>query len=179
LRQASQYAVEGRSLVVDLDLEKFFDRVQHDVLMARVSRRVKDKWVLAQMARDISASCSLKLRSTDARAHFISGCRLAIVVQFGATPEKSVCDESEIFRCRGGFHVVSERGAKNTALPELSCPADDVFAPVPRAHRSKELLGMRINRDGLIKLVARCRPPRKVKKLMLPAGGRNSAFRRA
>jgi hypothetical protein len=29
--------------VVDLDLEKFFDRVNHDVLMARVARRVKDK----------------------------------------------------------------------------------------------------------------------------------------
>ena len=41
LRQASQYVAEGRSIVVDLDLEKFFDRVQQDVLMARVSRRVK------------------------------------------------------------------------------------------------------------------------------------------
>jgi RNA-directed DNA polymerase len=29
--------------VVDIDLEKFFDRVNHDVLMARVARRVKDK----------------------------------------------------------------------------------------------------------------------------------------
>jgi retron-type reverse transcriptase len=31
---------------VDLDLEKFFDRVQHDVLMSRVARRVKDKRIL-------------------------------------------------------------------------------------------------------------------------------------
>src|SRR5678815_3167132 len=45
LRQASQYVAEGGNIVVDLDLEKFFDRVQHDVLMARVSRRVKDKRV--------------------------------------------------------------------------------------------------------------------------------------
>jgi RNA-directed DNA polymerase len=29
--------------VVDLDIERFFDRVNHDVLMARVARRVKDK----------------------------------------------------------------------------------------------------------------------------------------
>ena len=47
LRQASEYVAQGWSRVVDLDLEKFFDRVQHDVLMARVARRVKDKRVLA------------------------------------------------------------------------------------------------------------------------------------
>ena len=51
LRQASQYVAEGRVFVVDLDLEKFFDRVQHDVLMARVSRKVRDKRVLALIGR--------------------------------------------------------------------------------------------------------------------------------
>ena len=55
LRQASEYVAEGRSIVVDLDLEKFFDRVQHDVLMARVSRRVKDKRVLAIIGRFLRA----------------------------------------------------------------------------------------------------------------------------
>jgi RNA-directed DNA polymerase len=55
LRQASQYVAEGRSIVVDLDLEKFFDRVQHDVLMARVSRRVKDRRVLALIGRFLRA----------------------------------------------------------------------------------------------------------------------------
>lgn len=55
LRQASEYVAEGRSFVVDLDLEKFFDRVQHDVLMARVSRRVKDKRVLALIGRFLRA----------------------------------------------------------------------------------------------------------------------------
>ena len=55
LRQASEYVAEGRSIVVDLDLEKFFDRVQHDVLMVRVSRRVKDKRVLALIGRFLRA----------------------------------------------------------------------------------------------------------------------------
>jgi RNA-directed DNA polymerase len=55
LRQASHYVAQGRNIVVDLDLEKFFDRVQHDVLMARVSRRVKDKRVLALMGRFLRA----------------------------------------------------------------------------------------------------------------------------
>src|SRR5712671_3084655 len=43
--QAQQYIAEGYSVVVDLDLEKFFDRVNHDGLMARVAARVSDKRV--------------------------------------------------------------------------------------------------------------------------------------
>ena len=44
--QARSYAEAGYRWVVDLDLEKFFDRVNHDILMARVTRQVKDKRVL-------------------------------------------------------------------------------------------------------------------------------------
>ena len=44
--QAQRYIAEGFSVVVDLDLEKFFDRVNHDSLMARVAARVSDKRVL-------------------------------------------------------------------------------------------------------------------------------------
>src|SRR3954469_24473841 len=44
--QAQRYVAEGCSVVVDLDLEKFFDRVNHDGLMARVAARVADKRVL-------------------------------------------------------------------------------------------------------------------------------------
>ena len=56
LRQASKYVgEEGRVFVVDLDLEKFFDRVQHDVLMARVGRKVRDKRLLALIGRFLRA----------------------------------------------------------------------------------------------------------------------------
>jgi len=44
--QAQTYIADGRGFVVDLDLEKFFDRVNHDMLMGRVSKRVKDKRLL-------------------------------------------------------------------------------------------------------------------------------------
>jgi len=44
--QAQQYIAAGYGVVVDLDLEKFFDRVNHDSLMARVAARVTDKRVL-------------------------------------------------------------------------------------------------------------------------------------
>ena len=38
VRQAQRYVSEGRRYVVDMDLEKFFDRVNHDILMARLAR---------------------------------------------------------------------------------------------------------------------------------------------
>lgn len=44
--KANQYISEGYRWVVDIDLEKFFDRVNHDILMSRVARKVKDKRVL-------------------------------------------------------------------------------------------------------------------------------------
>ncbi|GMU26409.1 MAG: group II intron reverse transcriptase/maturase [Candidatus Uhrbacteria bacterium] len=46
VQQARAHVSAGRRWVVDLDLEKFFDRVNHDILMSRVARRVKDKRVL-------------------------------------------------------------------------------------------------------------------------------------
>jgi len=44
--RAQSYLEEGYTWVVDMDLEKFFDRVNHDVLMSRVARRVDDKQLL-------------------------------------------------------------------------------------------------------------------------------------
>ncbi|MEJ8554645.1 group II intron reverse transcriptase/maturase [Tepidibacter sp. Z1-5] len=44
--KAKEYINKGYKYVVDMDLEKFFDRVNHDILMYRVSRKVKDKRVL-------------------------------------------------------------------------------------------------------------------------------------
>ncbi len=44
--QAQRYVQDGYRIVVDVDLEKFFDRLNHDVLMHRLSKRIKDKAVL-------------------------------------------------------------------------------------------------------------------------------------
>jgi RNA-directed DNA polymerase len=46
---------EGRRWVVDLDLEKFFDRVNHDVLVARVARGIADARVLKRIRRFLEA----------------------------------------------------------------------------------------------------------------------------
>jgi RNA-directed DNA polymerase len=53
--KAREYVNEGNDWVVDMDLEKFFDRVNHDVLMSRIARRVKDKQLLRLIRRYLQA----------------------------------------------------------------------------------------------------------------------------
>jgi RNA-directed DNA polymerase len=55
LAQAGRYVSEGHWVVVDLDLEKFFDRVNHDILMARLARRIGDKRLLRIVRRFLEA----------------------------------------------------------------------------------------------------------------------------
>jgi RNA-directed DNA polymerase len=55
LAQAGKYVAEGQDIVVDLDLEKFFDRVNHDILMARLARRIGDKRLLRIIRRFLEA----------------------------------------------------------------------------------------------------------------------------
>ena len=53
--QAQRYIQEGCEWVVDVDLEKFFDKVNHDMLMARIARRVKDKKILLLIRKYLQA----------------------------------------------------------------------------------------------------------------------------
>jgi group II intron reverse transcriptase/maturase len=46
VRQAKKYIAQGYEWVVDIDLEKCFDRINHDILMGRLSRRISDKRIL-------------------------------------------------------------------------------------------------------------------------------------
>jgi RNA-directed DNA polymerase len=55
VRMAREYVAAGKRWLVDMDLEKFFDRVNHDVLMARVARKVKDPRVLGLIRRYLQA----------------------------------------------------------------------------------------------------------------------------
>jgi len=53
--RSREYVNEGYSWVVDMDLEKFFDRVNHDVLMSRLARRIRDKRLLRLIRRYLQA----------------------------------------------------------------------------------------------------------------------------
>jgi RNA-directed DNA polymerase len=52
---AQKYIQEGRRVVVDVDLEKFFDRVNHDVLMGKLAKRIEDKRMLGLIRRYLEA----------------------------------------------------------------------------------------------------------------------------
>ncbi len=55
VQKAREHVAAGKRFVVDMDLEKFFDRVNHDVLMARVGRKIGDKRVLGLIRRFLHA----------------------------------------------------------------------------------------------------------------------------
>jgi len=90
VQQSQEYIREGYDWVVDIDLEKFFDRVNHDMLMARVARVVKDKRVLpvlAGQAREADPSLPGKRRDAkrggngDRRGHTARRPVVPIIVQ--------------------------------------------------------------------------------------------------
>ena len=51
VKQARHYIQQGGHWVVDIDMEKFFDRVNHDILMSRLARKIKDKTLLILIRR--------------------------------------------------------------------------------------------------------------------------------
>src|SRR5271154_5375230 len=53
--QAQQYIAQGHGWVIDLDLEKFFDRVNHDKLMGQIAKRVEDKRLLTLIRAFLNA----------------------------------------------------------------------------------------------------------------------------
>lgn len=55
VRRAQRYITEGRSWVVDVDLERFFDRVHHDTLMGALSKRIADGRILRLIRRYLEA----------------------------------------------------------------------------------------------------------------------------
>jgi len=55
VKAAKQYVAEGCRIVVDMDLEKFFDRVNHDLLMEKLSKKISDGQVLRLIRRYLEA----------------------------------------------------------------------------------------------------------------------------
>jgi RNA-directed DNA polymerase len=55
IKQAQSYVKLGKRFVVDIDLEKFFDKVNHDMLMARIAKHIADKRVLRIIRRFLEA----------------------------------------------------------------------------------------------------------------------------
>jgi RNA-directed DNA polymerase len=60
IKQVKAYVKQGYRGVVDIDLEKFFDNVHHDVLMCRVARKVRDKTVLSLIGRYLRSGAMIE-----------------------------------------------------------------------------------------------------------------------
>jgi RNA-directed DNA polymerase len=67
VKQVQRYLKQGCRVGVDMDLSKFFDRVQHDVLMSRVARKVRDKRLLRLIGRYLRAGVMVEglIQSTE------------------------------------------------------------------------------------------------------------------
>lgn len=68
IRQAQQNVREGYRWTVDMDIEKFFDRVNHDILMQRIKGRIDDRAVLILIHRILKADISINGRKESNRA---------------------------------------------------------------------------------------------------------------
>lgn len=55
IQQAQKHIAQGKRWVVDIDLEKFFDKVNHDILMSRIARKIQDKKALLLIRRFLQA----------------------------------------------------------------------------------------------------------------------------
>lgn len=55
VKAARRHVAQGRRWVIDMDLEKFFDRVNHDIMMSRLARKIEDKRVLRLIRRYLQA----------------------------------------------------------------------------------------------------------------------------
>ena len=62
IKQSLEYINQGYKWVVDIDLEKFFDKVNHDILIDRLSRRIEDKRVLDLIRKYLKSGLLLKGR---------------------------------------------------------------------------------------------------------------------
>lgn len=65
--KAKKYQASGKDWVVDMDLEKFFDEVNQDILMARVAKRIKDKRVLKLIRRYLQSGVMMGGVTTKSR----------------------------------------------------------------------------------------------------------------
>ena len=67
VRKVREYIRKGYRIAVDMDLSKFFDRVDHDVLMHRVARKIRDKHILRLIGKYLRAGVVIKGRLEKSR----------------------------------------------------------------------------------------------------------------
>lgn len=84
LDRAKAHIAAGQRWVVDLDLEKFFDRMSHDVLMGRLARWIKDRRILKLIRANLREGIREGHRQPAQRRDPAGGAALGAVIQYPA-----------------------------------------------------------------------------------------------
>jgi len=79
-RRAQRYYQEGHRIQIDIDLERFFDTVNHDVLLDRVGRRVKNKGLLKLLGRFLRAGVMVDGRLQPTRLGVPQGSPVSLIL---------------------------------------------------------------------------------------------------
>src|SRR5260221_9983171 len=90
----------------------------------------------------------------DQRAR-VSGCRLAVGSQLTTGPEQTVGQKAEILRRSGRLQIMAQGRAEDKSTVITVSPANDVFTAILRAFDLQQLMRLGLDRDRLIKLIAR------------------------
>lgn len=154
---ARSHATDGRRFVVDLDLEKFFDRVNHDVLMARVARKVTDKRVLRLIRRYLQAGLMTGGIATARSGDAARRPAFAAAVEYPARRSRQGTGEARacllplrrrlqclcaIAACRraghGFAHPLPCRTAEARGQRRQECRRPTVEAQLPRLHHDRQ-----------------------------------------
>ena len=159
IKAASGYVKEGRVWVVDLDLEKFFDRVNHDILMSKISKWIDDKGLLRLIRRYLETGLMQEGASSERQAGTPQGSPLSPLLSNIMLDELDKELEKRGHRfCRYAddcnIYVQSERAGQRvmdsvTGFIEkrLQLTVNTTKSTVDLVNRRK-FLGYRLQKDG-------------------------------
>ena len=113
--EAQQYLQEGRRWVVDVGLEKFFDRVNHDVLMGRLGKRIADRRMLGLIRRYLDAGMMANGVVVERHEGTPQGGPLS---PLGSYPGRRRRRGNGTQKCHAGTPRLGKRATSHTAGPD-------------------------------------------------------------
>ena len=125
VKQVQSYIKQGYRQCVNMDLSKFFDRVQHDALMARIARKVRDKRLLRLIGRYLRAGVMVEGLIQTTEEGTPQGGPLSPLLANPGAPGLDDLDKE-----------LEHRGLKFARRPTLRVGARDDFLIFVKTHRS-------------------------------------------